>query len=175
MAAQTGIYKIKSKTNGRLYIGSSENITRRWSTHLSELSRNVHHSIILQNHVNKYGLEDLKFVVIEICEVSNLIKKEQYYLDCLKPYFNVRKIADSNRGIKRSDETKEKLRIANLGKKLSKKTKLKMSKRMIGNSLTKGITPVNARKVLDTETGIIYKSSTIAAKHKGYKPRTLRA
>lgn len=175
MAAPKGVYKIESKKNGRAYIGSSDNITRRWNHHISELKRNKHHSIILQNHTNKYGLDDLTFSIIIECNVDDLIKYEQKYIDMYNPYFNVRKIADSNRGIKRSKETKERLRRVNIGKKLSEKTRMKMSKRMIGNSYTKGMIPVNARKVICTKTGIIFNKIGAAAEHIGMKRSTLNA
>ena len=93
-----------------------------------------HHSVILQNHVNKYGIEDLSFQIIEITERELLIIREQHYIDIYNPRFNIRKIAESNKGIKRSESTKAKLRAFNLGKKLSEETKRKMSERMKGNS-----------------------------------------
>jgi len=175
MAAPKGVYKIESKTNNRIYIGSSNNINRRWGLHKNELIRNKHHSIILQNHVNKYGINDLIFSIIEECSSKSLIYREQYYIDKHKPYFNIRKIANSNIGIKRRDETKEKIKQFNLGKKLSEETKLKMAKRMKGNKYTLGIIPVNARKVINIVTKEIFDSSTIVANILGIKPRTLRA
>ena len=175
MGAPIGIYEIKSKINSRSYIGSSENIYRRWNHHINNLLKNKHHSIILQRHVNKYGINDLAFSILEICNDSNLIEREQIYINNNKPYFNIRKIAESNKGIKRSDETKEKLRKINLGKKLSENTCQKMRMRMMGNTFTKGMIPVNARKLIDIKTNIIYDSVTIAACELKMKPRTLRA
>lgn len=51
-----GIYQILNVENGHCYIGSSENITKRWSQHKSVLRHNNHHSGYLQNAYNKYGL-----------------------------------------------------------------------------------------------------------------------
>ena len=175
MAAPKGIYEIISKVNGRKYIGSSDNIYRRWRIHKHTLLRGVHHSVILQRHVNKYGIGDLIFSILEECEIGSLVMKEQSYIDNNNPYFNIRKIADSNRGIIRSEETREKLRNIHLGKRASDNTKRKMAVRMIGNSLTKGVVPVNARKLIDTKTNIIYNSIPMAARELGMKPRTLRA
>lgn len=175
MAAPKGIYKIESKINGRIYIGSSSNIIRRWKLHKNELKRGVHHSIILQNHVNKYGIDDLIFTIVKECDDVDLIKNEQKYIDKYNPYFNVRKIADSNMGIKRSKETKEKISLANKGKKLSKITKQKMAERMNGNKYTKGITPVNAKKVICVNTGKIFNKIEDAADYVGLKRSTLNA
>ena len=35
-----GIYKITNKNNGKVYIGESLNIERRWEEHKKELSNN---------------------------------------------------------------------------------------------------------------------------------------
>ena len=74
-----------------------------------------------------------------------------------------------------SEETRNKIRLFNIGKHCSDETKEKMRKRMIGNQYTKGIVPVNARKVYDIESKTIYDSITIAAIFYGIKPRTLTA
>lgn len=150
-------------------------IYRRWNLHKSELIRKKHHSIILQRHFNKYGIEDLVFTVIEECSNENLINKEQEYLDEFNPYFNIRTKANSNLGIKRTKETIEKIRIANTGKIISIETKKKMAKRMIGNKYTKGITPVNARKVKCIVSGKIFEKIEDAANYVGLKRTTLNA
>lgn len=128
MRRQSGIYKIQSKIKPeRIYIGSAINITKRWSNHLCYLQKNTHHSSILQNHFNKYGIDDLIFTIIEPCFPEFLIIREQYYLDKLKPKFNVRFIAESHLGVKHSEETKRKLSIYHTGKTHTPETKLKIS------------------------------------------------
>lgn len=105
---KTGIYKIQSIIKPeRCYIGSAINIYGRWSKHLSDLGKNIHHSNFLQNHYNKYGLSDLEFSIIIIVDKQDLINVEQYWIDILKPKFNINKIANSSLGIKRSDKTKK--------------------------------------------------------------------
>lgn len=175
MAAPKGIYEIRSKLNGRCYIGSSGNVYRRWRLHVSQLQKNKHHSIILQRHVKKYGINDLLFSIIEECDGRDLIIREQFYIDKYNPYFNVRKIADSNSGIIRRLETREKIRQANLGKKLSEETKKKMATRMMGNSLTIGRRPENARKIINTLNGKIFYSIKEAATFYNMNRTTLNA
>lgn len=51
----------------------------------------------------------------------------------------------------------------------------KHRKRMIGNAFTKGVVPVNARKVINTKTGEVFASITLAANALGHNPRTVRA
>lgn len=100
------IYKISNNINSKIYIGSTERFKIRYSQHKHHLLKNTHHSKILQNHVNKYSFDSLNFEIIEIVS-GNLIEREQYYIDTLNPYFNVRKIADSMKGTKRTEEQKK--------------------------------------------------------------------
>lgn len=101
-----GIYKIMSKITGEIYIGSAVNVIDRKNKHFSSLRRNKHHNIILQSHVNKYGIDDITFEVIQkIKYEEDLVAVEQFYLDILNPVFNICKIAGSALGLKRTPET----------------------------------------------------------------------
>lgn len=76
-----GIYKIANRKNGWSYIGSSKSIENRWKQHINELEDKKHHCYRLQYDWDKYGICEFDFSVLEICEESNLIKREQYYID----------------------------------------------------------------------------------------------
>jgi group I intron endonuclease len=119
-----GIYKIVSKNTNRIYIGSSSNIVKRWNTHINNLLNNKHHSIKLQRHFNKYGIDDLLFSIIEECSIESLLNKEQYYLDNNYCYFNICKNARNcsgripwNKGMKMSKEFSTKMSIIGIGNK----------------------------------------------------------
>ena len=83
-----GIYKITDLTKNRIYIGSSNFIEKRWIRHKLDLKYNKHSAHYMQRVYNKRGLENFKFEIIEICEESNLLIREQYYIDSLIPEFN---------------------------------------------------------------------------------------
>jgi len=101
MAPVSGIYQIQSKIKPeRIYIGSAMNIKDRWKVHLRDFKQRGHHSVKFKNHFNKYGESDLIFTIIEPCFSAFLLAREQYYLDTLKPYFNLCKIAGSRFGVK---------------------------------------------------------------------------
>lgn len=134
MAKTAYIYMILSEYKPfRCYIGSSIDIKDRWSAHRRGLIQNKHHSRKLQRHYNKYGINDLVFIILEEWVYNNekeIIAKEQFYIDLLKPYFNMCPIAGSvkNRKLTKaqraklnkkpvSKETREKQRNAKLGKK----------------------------------------------------------
>lgn len=104
------IYKISNSINDKIYIGSAKKFNYRKNVHLSYLRKGNHHSRKLQNHVNKYGVDSLIFEIIEECSsVDVLIEREQFYLDTLKPFFNIRKKAESQLGVVWSKESKDKL------------------------------------------------------------------
>ena len=79
----SGIYQIENKINSKVYIGSSNNIKRRWQKHKALLRHNKHPNSHLQAAWNKYGEDSFEFSIIEECSLSDLLNKEQYYLDTL--------------------------------------------------------------------------------------------
>lgn len=90
----SGIYKIQSVIKPeRIYLGSSVDLSHRWSHHKGDLRRNKHHSLRLQNHYNKYGEGDLVFSILLFCNEADLRGVEQDFLTDLKPYFNILPIA----------------------------------------------------------------------------------
>jgi group I intron endonuclease len=53
--------------------------------------------------------------ILEYCKSSLCISREQYYLDLLKPDYNICKMAGSRLGAKQSEETKIKIGIVQKG------------------------------------------------------------
>lgn len=104
-----GVYAIKNKVSGRIYIGSSADIERRWSVHRHHLNAGTHHSRILQNSWRKHGEDAFVFEVLLIVSACDLIKSEQHFIECLQPSFNIHPNARSPLGVKRSVETRRKL------------------------------------------------------------------
>ena len=77
----TGIYCIKNKTNGKVYIGSSNNIERRFRRHRTELNTKRHSNKHLERAYQKDGEENFDFIILEICLEEELISKEIYYIN----------------------------------------------------------------------------------------------
>ncbi len=63
-----------------------------------------------------YGFDEFILEILEYCEPSDLIKREQYYIDLLKPEYNILKFAGSSLGVKRREETKDKLKTGALSR-----------------------------------------------------------
>lgn len=136
----SGIYKITNKVNEKFYIGSSNNIERRWRHHKSNLRSGTHTNIHLQNSYNKYGEDQFEFVLIEEVRRENLLAKEQEYLDKVfdedQETYNISRVAGSPMaGLNHTEEVKqllsEKLSGENhphYGKPVSEEWRRKISK-----------------------------------------------
>lgn len=105
-----GVYRIICETTSECYVGSTAYLTDRRSLHFQQLRRGVHANIHLQRAFNKYGEVEFLFEVLEKPPIEELIEREQHWIDTLKPAYNIRKIAESNLGLKTSEETKTKRR-----------------------------------------------------------------
>lgn len=77
----SGVYKITNNINEKIYIGSSEDIEKRWYHHKSCLNKGIHINKHLQAAWNKYGEESFSFEIIEKCDPKDTLKIEQKYLD----------------------------------------------------------------------------------------------
>lgn len=113
----SGVYCIKNTLNSHCYIGSSNRIKNRLNKHLRQLNSKKHHSVILQRAWDKYRSDVFEVSFLEILDDENkLLDREQFYIDLLHPEYNICKIAGCSRGVVKSEETKNKLRVVNLGK-----------------------------------------------------------
>lgn len=128
------IYKIESIVSPhKIYIGSTYWLSHRTWRHKNQLKIGDHDNDKLQFHVNKYGLDDLIFSIIEIVELKeNLLSREQFYLDTLNPWFNLQKIAGNCLGRKHSEETKRKIGEGNKGKVITIEQREKMRNAKLG-------------------------------------------
>jgi len=95
----SGIYIIVNRINGRCYIGSASRIRTRFAGHKYLLRRNKHHCTPLQNAWNKYTEDSFDFEVLEYCDPSKLLEREQLYLDSITGLYNVAEFAFSRLGI----------------------------------------------------------------------------
>jgi len=125
---KSGIYRWMNQVNGKSYIGSSVNLEKRFRVYYSI---NALESSILRakskisSALLKYGYSNfstpLRGVqgrfhqpsqeIIEYVPSSEVISREQYYIDLLKPEYNILPAAGSRHGYKSSPETIEKLKI----------------------------------------------------------------
>jgi group I intron endonuclease len=80
-------------------------------------------NMVIYKALKKHKHLNFSLEILEFSQPSDGITREQFYLDLLKPEYNILKIAGSSFGYKHSEEALSKLR----DRKLSEKTKAKMS------------------------------------------------
>lgn len=76
-----GIYKITNKINNKCYIGYSNNIEKRWCSH-----RTNPQNPELKQDMEKFGLYNFLFEVLEECSVNELPQKETYWIKYYDSY-----------------------------------------------------------------------------------------
>lgn len=126
MKTEFGIYIIKNVVSGDSYIGSTKQLRRRRNKHLSALRNNYHENYKLQMDYNTYGEECFQWSVLEYVKsekISDLQIREQFYIDELQPYYNIRPQAVNSYWEYQTEESKrlasERCRQKNLGRKQS--------------------------------------------------------
>ncbi len=129
---KSGIYKII--IDKYFYIGSAINLKKRLGQHLSNLKAKRHHNRFMQNVFNKY--QKIDFEIIEFVKEQDLIIREQYYIDKLKPQLNIAPKAGNQLGFKHSENTKKHLSEIQIGKIITMETRRKMSESKKGWSPT---------------------------------------
>jgi group I intron endonuclease len=100
------IYKITNEIDDKFYIGSTNNLIKRYYTHVNHIRTGKNSCVKLIRAVNKHGENNFKFEIVCECSTEEILRTEQEYIDNLKPHYNVAKIAGSNLGIKRTEEVK---------------------------------------------------------------------
>ena len=113
--AQAGIYAIRNTTNGKVYVGQSVDIKRRWRRHKYELRHGCHPSSHLQRAWLVCGEPHFVFEVLEaVADVAGLDTAEQRHIDAAQSAnpscgYNLSPTAGSQRGMKRTPETRRRL------------------------------------------------------------------
>ncbi len=129
---EAGIYRLYWPKQGYFYYGQSNNLHIRKLRHFRALKDNKHYNKFVQRVFNSYG--EPEFQIVELCELTNLDNREQFYISA---NFNNKLCCNaspsagySQRGIKRSQETKNKISISKTGIKHSESVREDARKRM---------------------------------------------
>lgn len=95
--SKSGVYRLVNKINGKSHVGSSTSLTNSLSIYYSlDALRKIKGSIIIYRVLLKYGHSNFSLDIIEYCESSILMKREQYYINLLKPEYNIKIISSKS-------------------------------------------------------------------------------
>ncbi len=83
-----GIYAIINWVNGKMYIGKTTNMQKRWREHKSSLNREnyKHENKQLIRAWQKYGENNFTCELLEECSMELLNEREKYWIKELKTY-----------------------------------------------------------------------------------------
>lgn len=83
-----GIYKITNQINGHSYIGLSTHIEDRWDYHKNPYNWEREKDKSLYQAINKYGIENFNFEILEECSLEELSEKEKFYVAKYNTFYN---------------------------------------------------------------------------------------
>lgn len=151
------MYSITSQTTGKVYVGSSVNAPLRWRHHRCLLRTGKHTNSHLQAHAAKYGVDDLRFEMMEAepdpalrLGLEQLLITALYGRACFNQARDVRapaigrsptpearaKQSAALKGRKRSPEHCANLRSSMVGRVNTPDTRAKMSAAAMGRTLS---------------------------------------
>lgn len=126
------VYRWTNNVNQKTYIGSSVNFSVRLYKYYS-VKHLMKHNTAIHNALLKYEHSNFTLDILEYCEGVDPIIREQYYLDLLKPEYNILEQAGSSLGFKHSEET---LEFFKNNRKVSEETRKNLSLAATGRILT---------------------------------------
>lgn len=178
-----GIYSIVCVATGKVYIGQSIDIYRRWYGYINGKCES---QIKLYNTLMKYGVDNHEFLIVEKCDAAQLNERERYWQDHFDAIgrngLNCLLTKTTDKSGKVSDETCKKISIAKKGQKrapFSDETKHRMS--IVRKGKKHSVEHVKNQAISQTGNRYGPKSDVIKLKlsiankgksHATWKPRT---
>lgn len=93
---KSGVYRWINNINGDTYVGSAIDLNKRlyqyYSLKLMELYLQKRKSYIF-SAIIKYGYSNFTLEIIEYCDKLKVIEREQFYIDLLRPKYNLLQVA----------------------------------------------------------------------------------
>jgi len=112
---KSGIYLWFNSLNGKKYIGQSKDLGNRKQGRLirylnPSYLKSIKGTSLIRNAFIKYNIENFWLVILEYCPIHMLDKREQYWLNLLKPEYNILQFVKSSRGYKNDEKIRAKMR-----------------------------------------------------------------
>ncbi len=179
---KSGVYRWINIENEKSYVGSSVNMGIRFKNYYSnyylktELKKS---KCMIYKALLKYKYSNFTLEILEYCAPEDCIKREQSYIDLLKPEYNILKIAGSLQGFQHSKETLAKMAAIKLGKKNpmygkkrvhSEETIAKISNANIGKKRDKGVSSL-AQKITVSDISTIFQKIYMPSDKKFYSTK----
>ena len=154
----SAIYAIVNNVTRDMYVGSSVGVKRRWSAHRNLLAKKCHYNSRLQRAHDKYGANAFDWEIVQfVDDKTQLIAREQFWMNFFAPVYNGRPVANSPLGTKASIETRAKMSVAAKKRGFSEEHKrnISLAKKgvcTISEEQKKRLSVLNTGKVYSAET-----------------------
>lgn len=100
---KSGVYRWINTVTGSSCVGSSTGLNRRITCYLdTNYLKTYKHKSVIYSGILKYGLSVFRLEILEHCSKEKVTLREQFYLDTLKPTYNILKFAGFSLGFKHS-------------------------------------------------------------------------
>lgn len=84
----SAVYQIVNEVTGDRYVGSSNNVKRRWKEHRHPSRWKNYPNNLLYKDFQKYGVEKFRFQILAPVMPEYLTQVEQEFIDMLHPMYN---------------------------------------------------------------------------------------
>lgn len=101
---KSGIYKIRNLVDNKVYVGSAKIFDKRFKRHRKDML-NGHWNIKLRRAINKHGINNFVFEIVEEVEYKKdlILEKENYYISLYNSKKDGYNIGDASFGDVLSD------------------------------------------------------------------------
>lgn len=133
---KSGIYRWTNNLNGKSYVGSSINLSKRFNQYFSpKLLSNRRYISLINQALLKYKVDNFSLEILEYCAKESVLDREQLYLNLLKPKYNIYLKAGSPMGFKHSEKSRAIMKTLAERRRHSKETRLKIGASLKGRVL----------------------------------------
>lgn len=110
---KSGVYLITNLKNNKQYVGSA--ITKKPSLNRLYIRFrnhffNTHKLTPIRRAIEKYSVANFSWEILEFTESENTRARETFYIQTLKPEYNILEFAETSEGYKHTAETREKMK-----------------------------------------------------------------
>jgi len=131
---KSGVYCWVNLLNGKYYIGSGVNLYTRLSDYFQDWYYLDRGNLPIVRAILKYGMGNFALLILDFTEKEDTLTREQYWIDELKPEYNILTQAENSKGYKHSPESIEKMKQKALGRKHSEEVRKAMSENRKGEN-----------------------------------------
>lgn len=163
---------IRNQISGKVYVGQSRDIRRRWRAHQIGLREGAHSNDYLQKAWDKDGESAFEFLVLELCQSELLNEREGHFaalyrsLDRERGY-NLETFEDGKKVV--SQETRERMAARKRGKPMHPSTQVALQAANKGREMPKEVREKLRQKNLGKKASPETRRK-LSETHKGYSP-----